>query len=615
MRPVAPSAPAPTQAPAQPPPAAPVITQRFADADPGYAFADPTRNTKLTAAFPKIDIAIADEMKRQNVQGLALGIVIDGELAYSKGYGVADLEAKTAPDADTVYRIGSISKSFTALAILALRDDGALTLDDPLTKWIPEARNLIYPTHDSQPITLRRLLDHTSGMPRDTDFTRTASEQTFLPLLDNLALENPANQQWSYSNFGFALLGIVAAHTSHGTLEALLHKRVFAPLGMTSTVLEPSAIPKGRLAPAYLPDGKPMPKLESLGVAAGAGGIFSTVRDMARYLALQLSAYPPRSDRDTGVVRRSTLREAHATGTFHRAAVRLRASKKGEPSVNLDAAAYGFGWSHSVDCKYDDVVGHDGAIDNYRASAKFLTRRGVGVVVLTNFGNANTSAFADRALDELAATGALARYVGNSKPAPALDANMKAFLAVYNQYDEAALEATLARPPDPVEQDELAGYFKLHGTCTAATPVEVSSPLNVRFKLTCERGAFELAVNAATDGRLLGFLGTSRDVPVPAEVTTASKNVLSLLARWDDNVFKRAFVDPSIHDLLRTGSDALRAEVGTCKPRTFIREGFAWRLEATCDRGPDRRFDLQLEGAKIKSVLTRPIAESTCPLK
>src|SRR5690242_4240186 len=164
---VAPPPPVTTLPPSVPASApAPAAEQLFAPASPPPAFADPDRRAKLTAAFPALDKALEDERTKQAVPGVAIGVVIDGELAYVKGFGVVDPASKAVPDADTVYRIGSISKSFTGLALLSLRDEGALDLDDPLARWIPEASKITYPTRDERPITLRQLTQHTSGLPR-----------------------------------------------------------------------------------------------------------------------------------------------------------------------------------------------------------------------------------------------------------------------------------------------------------------------------------------------------------------------------------------------------------------------------------------------------------------
>jgi CubicO group peptidase (beta-lactamase class C family) len=480
-QPPPPPPPEPTK-PAAPPP----LVQLFADGDPSYTFTDPDRKTKLVAAMPKVDAAIADEMKSQSVPGLAIGVVIDGELAYAKGYGVADVEAKTVPDADTAYRIGSISKSFAALGLLALRDDGVLQLDDPLVRWIPEASAVVYPSHDARPITLRQLVTHTSGLVRDVDFAKSANEDVFLAQLHGIALEHVPGEQFVYSNLGFALVGIVVARASHvGTIAEAITKRVFGPLGMTASGYD--SAPK--LAPAYQQDNKTrMAEIEHLGVAGGAGGVVSTVRDMARYAAFELSGYPPRSGNDTGVVRRATIREAHATGFFANAVLRPHPdAKRGEPAYELDAATYGFGWQHHKNCEGDDLVEHGGAIDSYRASVQLLTQHGVGVVVLTNFGNANTYQFGKRIVDEMRATGALQPYVVRPKLAPGFDAAMTKFVAIQNDFSEEALKALLARPMDPVEPAEMAGYHKLHGRCTAFAVKDIRTPTSATFTMTCER--------------------------------------------------------------------------------------------------------------------------------
>ena len=95
--------------------------------------------------MPRSTPIVDDEMARQRLPGVVVGVVIDGELAYAKGFGLADVATKRKPDADTVFRIGSITKSVTALATLSLRDDGALSLDDPLTAFVPEASAIVYP--------------------------------------------------------------------------------------------------------------------------------------------------------------------------------------------------------------------------------------------------------------------------------------------------------------------------------------------------------------------------------------------------------------------------------------------------------------------------------------
>jgi CubicO group peptidase (beta-lactamase class C family) len=144
-----------------PPTSSPPV--RFVESDVEYVFSDPNRRRLLEAALPSLDALAATSMREEQLPGLVLGAVIDGDLAYGKGFGFANIARRTRTDVDTVYRLGSVTKSFTALAALALRDAGMLSLEDPLTRFLPEASGLIYPTHDASAITLRQLLTHTSG--------------------------------------------------------------------------------------------------------------------------------------------------------------------------------------------------------------------------------------------------------------------------------------------------------------------------------------------------------------------------------------------------------------------------------------------------------------------
>src|ERR1041384_6000318 len=131
----------------------PVVEQIFAPGLPAPSFADPDRGAKLAAAFPALDKALEKQRVADDVPGggVGAGVVTDADLACGKGFGVVAPATQAVPDADTVYRIGSITKSFTGLALLSLRDDGVLGLDDPLARWIPEAAKLVSPTRGERP--------------------------------------------------------------------------------------------------------------------------------------------------------------------------------------------------------------------------------------------------------------------------------------------------------------------------------------------------------------------------------------------------------------------------------------------------------------------------------
>lgn len=579
-------------------PAAPPPAQRFSDGDLGYRFDDPDRKGKFVAAANQVDLAVADEMTRQHLSGLALGIVIDGELVYSKGYGFADLDAKTPPDLDTAYRIGSLTKSFTSLGVLALRDDGVLTLDDPLVRWVPEAAGLVYPTLDARPITLRQLLTHTSGLPREYDRTKTATEGEIFAQLQGLVLENPPGQTFVYSNLGFVLLGATVAHASHARFREFITKRIFQPLGMTASAFD--STPK--LAPAYQDDNHTRePKLSEYRIAVGGGGIVSTVRDLARYVAFQLGAYPPRSDADAGPIRRATIRESHVTGFAIGAGVSRRDVKPGQPSLELDASSYGFGWVAHRTCDANDLVEHNGAIDSYRSSITMLVRHGVSVIALSNFGNADTSRITNRVITELRATGALKPYIAHPSIAPGFDVAMTRFLAVYNAPTEAGLRDMLAREPAPGELEELGGYAKLHGTCSSFAVARATSPTDATFTITCERGRFEVQATLAR-GKLVGFSGISHGVAVPPVVTKLAGDAMSLINKWDDGLFARTFADSKGSGRLKGAGAQLHGSLGACRVGEILHEAQGWGIDASCERGT-AHFYIEEKKSKLTSFL------------
>ena len=146
-----------------------LVAQRGAPGQrtPAPRFTDHDRVAKLSASFPEIDRVFTEYAKREHIPGAVWGIVIDGRLAHVGVTGYRDIAAKAPVDSGTVFRIASMTKSFTALAILKLRDQGKLSLDDLAEKWVPELAGLKYPTTDSPRITIRHLLSHAEGFPED----------------------------------------------------------------------------------------------------------------------------------------------------------------------------------------------------------------------------------------------------------------------------------------------------------------------------------------------------------------------------------------------------------------------------------------------------------------
>jgi CubicO group peptidase (beta-lactamase class C family) len=628
--PIATPAPPPTSEPVAVAPAA----QRFAEATPEETFTDPARRTKLAAAFAAIDAAVSAERATQDLPGIAFGIVIDGELVHTAFAGVGDLEKKTPIDADTVFRIGSITKTFTAEALLTLRDEGKLALDDPAARHLPELAGVVYPTRDAAPLTLRQILTHTSGLPRlgPFDYTRPDRDVTEAEMVNPLAgltLSRAPGVAYEYSNLGVSLLGLVVARAAGAPYRDVIANRLTRPLGMTSAAWDPASVPAGRLATGYAKKkGKPEhPTLWRLGASEGSGGMFLSLRDLARWAAFQLDAWPPRSAPDDGPLRRASRREAHAMEHPIKLHVGARRdARKGEPSIDARADAVGLAWHGTATCELDTIVMHDGAIDGYRASVHFLPKHGVGIVALANDVGADLDRVTDKALAELVRTGGLEARVAPPKASRALEDALATLVRVQNAWDEGTYlgmltEAHKQRVPPAAEREELAEYQRRHGRCEPGPAVEARASM-ARFALRCERGRFEMAVSVDDAGKIGGFTGRSWGVDPSPELAHAAAGLASLVNRWSEATYKKLlapeFKLPKAE--VETFYAGLRERHATCgapKPWEYqSAEAHRFRLE--CERGGDMEMAVTLaKGTKdhVVGLLFEAAKEGRCPVK
>ena len=189
------------------------------------------------AAVPAIDEVLAEWTS--STPGCTVGVELDGKTVLEKGFGMADLERGVPNAAQTIFEAGSVSKQFTAAAVLLLARDGKLSLDDPVRKVVPEIPD--YGT----PVTIRQMLTHTSGL-RDWGsvagiggWPRTTREYTHAHVLDILSRQQSLNFQpgtrWSYSNSGYNLSAIIVSRVSGMSFAAFTRQRIFEPLGMSHT--------------------------------------------------------------------------------------------------------------------------------------------------------------------------------------------------------------------------------------------------------------------------------------------------------------------------------------------------------------------------------------------
>src|ERR1051325_10988386 len=215
---------------------------------PPPQFSDPQRKQKLAAAFPEIEKLFKGFMERSQAPGAVLGVIVDGELVWVKAAGVREKTNNAPVTPDTAFRIASMTKSFTAMSILKLRDDGKLSLDDPVAKYVPEFANLPYPTSDSQVLTIRHLLTHSEGFPEDNPWGDRQLAQSDATLREWLRAGIPFSTApgtaFEYSNYGFAILGQIVAKASGRPYADYVRDNILRPLGMNASIYEMSSVPR-----------------------------------------------------------------------------------------------------------------------------------------------------------------------------------------------------------------------------------------------------------------------------------------------------------------------------------------------------------------------------------
>jgi CubicO group peptidase (beta-lactamase class C family) len=344
----------------------------------------------LAQGATEFEAKVAAFVRDNRLYGAAAGLVHGDELVWSGGTGFADLAGDRRSGPDVLYRIASITKTFTGTAIMQLRDGGTLDLDDQVVKWIPELSDSASPATIGT-VTIRRLLSHESGLvsePPGTDFL--ASQPSYegvaarnLERVTEIFTAVPPNSQLKYCNLGYQLLGEIVHRAGGTAYPQYVADRILSPLGMSSTAFEP--LPPelaGRRAVGYagrafsdeLAVAPAMPQLWA------EGGLWSTVEDLARWLSFQLAAHEEdhgHGAADSPVLAGATRREMH------------------KPRYLSDedwSSAWGITW-YSV--RKDDVtwVQHSGGLPGFTSNACFDRASKVGAIVLVN-GSADASGLA-----------------------------------------------------------------------------------------------------------------------------------------------------------------------------------------------------------------------------
>ncbi len=314
----------------------------------------------------------------RGLPGVVVGVVAGDELVWARGFGHADLDSDRHMERDTRFRMASHSKLFTATAIMQLREQGKLRLDDPVSDYLPWF-SVQSAAPDDPAITIEHLLTHSSGLPReagshwsDWEFPTQAQLQNLIP--ERQAAFSP-EVRWKYSNLAYSIAGMVIEAVSGETWAGYLQNHIFDPLGMSASSVDQD-VPE--LATGYtrrMPDGsrEVLPFVDARGMGS-ATGLTSTVEDMAKFVSAQFRTGARGGNRILGT---SSLREMH----------RVRMME------NTWTRGQGIGFAVSrVDDKL--YVGHGGGYPGHTTNTLIQLDSRVGVIVLTNTNDSNPGGIA-----------------------------------------------------------------------------------------------------------------------------------------------------------------------------------------------------------------------------
>ncbi|MTI40233.1 serine hydrolase domain-containing protein, partial [Fulvivirga lutimaris] len=336
-------------------------------------FTADNRIEQIKSIAPELQELIADYAKASNIPGIAYGVVVDNKLVISNATGVLNIEKETPATPKSSFKIASMTKSFTAMAIMKLIEEGKLSLNDPVSKYIPEMSGLEYLTRDASIIDIENLLTMTAGFPEDNPWGDRQLAQPDQMLIDLIAggvsFSNATSYEFEYSNTGYALLGNIISRVSGITYQNYITQNILEPLDMEQTYWEQDSVPAEQLAIGYRWEDEQW-KLEPMlhdGAFGAMGGLITSIEDFSKYVSFHLSAWPPRSDEDNGPIKRSSLREmqtAQFSNLFANAT-----DFNGDPCAVI--SGYGYGLGIAEFCNGLKQVGHGGALPGFGSNYKF----------------------------------------------------------------------------------------------------------------------------------------------------------------------------------------------------------------------------------------------------
>ena len=473
-----------------------ILNAQVAKLDAKSTYQDATRNERIAKTFPLIDQLYKEFALKNHFPGYAFGIVVDGQLVYKGNGGYANLEEKIPATSSSMFRIASMSKSFTALAILKLRDEGKLQLDDAVEKYIPALKGQGL-TKDAPLMTIRHLMTHSAGFPEDNpwgDRQLADTEEELNTLIKSqLSLSNTAGLEYEYSNLGFAMLGYIIHKVSGLTYDAYIAKNILAPLSMQGTSFEYTDVPKNLFANGYRYINEQWRKEQPLknGIYGAMGGMITSIDMFSKYVALHEDAWPARDDAESFPIKRSSVREMHQPARF----IGLNPNTifpSGKKLATTSSYSYGLNWT--IDAETKKSVGHSGGLPGFGSNWRFLPDYGIGVILFANVTYAPTSRINLIVLDTLI-------QLAQLKPRPIKVSNslierQKQLVKVITHWDKSMpIFAENFFEDYPIEdlKNSADAIFKKVGKIIQVNAMMPENQLRGYCIIDCEKGKLKLA--------------------------------------------------------------------------------------------------------------------------
>ncbi|MFN5938459.1 MAG: penicillin acylase family protein [Sphingobacteriales bacterium] len=453
-----------------------------------------TNVASIEKHLPLIDSLVSQYAQKNNIPGFTYGIVSDGKLIHTKYAGLSNIKENIKVDSLSAFRIASMTKSFTTMAILMLRDQGKVNLDDPASKYIPQMKNTRLLTDDAPEITIRDLMTHRAGFPEDNPFGDRQMGNTDKQLEDlmekGVAFSTIPGINYEYSNLGISLLGLVIRNVTGKTYQDYIIENIFKPLGMNNTYWDYTKVPSKQLALGYrwINHVWEEQELEKDGSWGAMGGVITTIEDFSKYMNFHLSAWPPRSGDENGPIKRSSVREMHQAWNYDNINPNFKyPTGRACPTTN----SYGYGLGIMHDCQNRVYVSHGGGLPGFGSHWRIMPQYGMGIAIFSNRTYAGWGSMTLQTLDTLIALS----HLESRKPnrSEILEKRKEQVVKLFPDWKNAAQTEIFAEnffPDNPLDQlkKQSSEHFSRIGTIKNITSVRPLNALRGEFDIIGEKG-------------------------------------------------------------------------------------------------------------------------------